>query len=147
MYDVSPSVTTPHGASCARQHRRAGYGLAQKRLVIAEDESLIRMNLKQMLEGLGYLVVGEAGDGVTAINAARDLRPDLVVMDVKMPRLDGLQAADVVVGERVAPVLLLTAYSSREHIRRARAVGVTAYLLKPIRESDLMPAIEIAMAR
>ena len=121
--------------------------MAQTRLVIADDESLIRMNLKETLVGLGYLVVGEAGDGVSAINLARELRPDLVVMDIKMPKLDGIQAAEVLTQERIAPVLLLTAYSDRELVDRARDAGVVAYLVKPFREGDLLPAIEVAMAR
>ncbi len=121
--------------------------MAQTRLVIADDESLIRMNLKETLVGLGYLVVGEAGDGVSAITLARQLQPDLVVMDIKMPKLDGIQAAEVLTQERIAPVLLLTAYSDRELVDRARDAGVVAYLVKPFREADLLPAIEIAMAR
>jgi two-component system, response regulator PdtaR len=121
--------------------------MAQTRLVIADDESLIRMNLKETLVGLGYLVVGEAGDGVSAITLARQLQPDLVVMDIKMPKLDGIQAAEVLTQERIAPVLLLTAYSDRELVERARDAGVVAYLVKPFREADLLPAIEVAMAR
>ncbi len=121
--------------------------MAQTRLVIADDESLIRMNLKETLVGLGYLVVGEAGDGVSAINLSRELRPDLVVMDIKMPKLDGIQAAEVLTQERIAPVLLLTAYNDRELVDRARDAGVVAYLVKPFREGDLLPAIEVAMAR
>jgi two-component system, response regulator PdtaR len=121
--------------------------MAQTRLVIADDESLIRMNLKETLVGLGYLVVGEAGDGVTAINLARSLQPDLVVMDIKMPKLDGIQAAEVLTQERIAPVLLLTAYNDRELVDRARDAGVIAYLVKPFREADLLPMIEVAIAR
>ena len=86
----------------------------QLRLVIADDESIIRMNLRETLVGLGYLVVGDAGDGLSAINLARELRPDLVIMDIKMPKLDGIQAAKVLTEEKIAPVLLLTAYSDRE---------------------------------
>lgn len=121
--------------------------MPQTRVVIADDESLIRMNLKETLVGLGYLVVGEAGDGVSAINLARELRPDLVVMDIKMPKLDGIQAAEVLTQERIAPVLLLTAYSDRELVDRAKEAGVVAYLVKPFREADLLPAMEVAMAR
>ena len=119
----------------------------QLRLVIADDESIIRMNLKETLFGLGYLVVGEAGDGVSVINLARELRPDLVVMDIKMPKLDGIQAAKVLTEERIAPVLLLTAYSDRELVDRAREAGVVNYLVKPFRDTELLPAIEIALAR
>ena len=121
--------------------------MAQRRLVIADDESIIRMNLKETLVGLGYLVLGEAGDGLGAITLARELKPDLVVMGIKMPKLDGIQAAQVLTQERIAPVLLLTAYNDRELVDRARDAGVVAYLVKPFREADLMPAIEIAMAR
>ena len=119
----------------------------QLRLVIADDESIIRMNLKETLVGLGYLVVGEAGDGVSVINLARELRPDLVIMDIKMPKLDGIQAAKVLTEDKIAPVLLLTAYSDRELVDRAREAGVVNYIVKPFRDAELLPAIEIAMAR
>lgn len=119
----------------------------QIRLVIADDESLIRMNLKETLVGLGYLVVGEAGDGVSVINLARELHPDLVLMDIKMPKLDGIQAAKILTQEKIAPVLLLTAYSDRELVERARDAGVVNYIVKPFREAELLPAIEIALAR
>lgn len=119
----------------------------QLRLVIADDESIIRMNLKETLVGLGYLVVGEAGDGVSVINLARELRPDLVVMDIKMPKLDGIAAAKVLTEEKIAPVLLLTAYSDRELVDRAREAGVVNYIVKPFRDAELLPAIEIALSR
>lgn len=121
--------------------------MAQIRLVIADDESLIRMNLKETLIGLGYLVVGEAGDGTSVIHLARELRPDLVLMDIKMPKLDGIQAAKVLTEEKIAPVLLLTAYSDRELVDRAREAGVVNYVVKPFRDAELLPAIEIALAR
>lgn len=121
--------------------------VSQIRLVIADDESLIRMNLKETLIGLGYLVVGEAGDGVSAINLARELHPDLVIMDIKMPKLDGIQAAKILTQEKLAPVLLLTAFSDRELVDRAREAGVVNYIVKPFRDAELLPAIEIAMAR
>ena len=121
--------------------------MAQTRLVIADDESIIRMNLKETLVGLGYLVVGEAGDGVSVINLSRELRPDLVLMDIKMPKLDGIQAAKILTEEKIAPVLLLTAYSDRELVERAKEAGVVNYVVKPFREAELLPAIEIAMAR
>jgi len=121
--------------------------MPQTRIVIADDESLIRMNLRETLVGLGYLVVGEAGDGVSVINLARELRPDLVVMDIKMPKLDGIQAAKVLTEEKIAPVLLLTAHSDKELVERARDAGVVGYIVKPFRDSELMPAIEIARAR
>ena len=121
--------------------------MPQTRIVIADDESLIRMNLRETLVGLGYLVVGEAGDGVSVINLARELRPDVVVMDIKMPKLDGIQAAKVLTEEKIAPVLLLTAHSDKELVERARDAGVVGYLSKPFRDSDLIPALEIARAR
>lgn len=117
------------------------------RIIIADDESLIRMDLREMLTQLGYLVVGEAGDGQSVVNLARELKPDAVIMDIKMPDLDGIEAARILTQERVAPVLLLTAYSDLELIARAREAGVVGYLVKPFRESDLAPAIEIALAR
>lgn len=121
--------------------------MPQIRLVVADDESLIRMNLKETLVGLGYLVVGEAGDGATVIHLARELRPDLVLMDIKMPKIDGIQAAKVLTEEKIAPVLLLTAYSDRELVDRAKEAGVVNYIVKPFREAELLPAIEIAMSR
>jgi AmiR/NasT family two-component response regulator len=118
-----------------------------KRVVIAEDEALVRLDLKESLEGLGYLVVGEAGDGVSAVSMARELRPDVVVMDIKMPEMDGIEAARVLTQEKVAPVLLITAYGQQELVERAKAAGVVGYLVKPWKETDLAPAIEVALAR
>ncbi len=117
------------------------------RIIVADDESIIRMDLKEMLTHLGYLVVGEAGDGMSAVHMARELRPDLVIMDIKMPGLDGVSAAKILTEEQIAPVLLLTAYSQKELIEGAREAGVVAYLVKPFREAELVPAIEIALAR
>jgi AmiR/NasT family two-component response regulator len=117
------------------------------RVIIADDESLIRMDLREMLTNLGYLVVGEVGDGRSAVNLARELRPDIVLMDIKMPDMDGIEAAKTLTEERVAPVLLLSAYSQQELVQRAQQAGVTGYLVKPFRESDLAPAIEVALAR
>jgi response regulator NasT len=117
------------------------------RVIIADDESLIRMDLREMLTNLGYLVVGEAADGRSAVNLARELRPDIVIMDVKMPDMDGIEAAKVLTEERLAPVLLLSAYSQQELVQRARQAGVAGYLVKPFRESDLTPAIEVVLAR
>ena len=111
--------------------------MAQTRIVIADDESIIRMDLREMLTGLGYLVVAEAGDGVTAVNVAREVRPELVIMDIKMPEMDGIEAARILTEERIAPVLLLTAFSQQELVRRAGEAGVVGYLVKPFGETDL----------
>jgi len=105
------------------------------------------MDLREMLSNLGYLVVGEVGDGRSAVNLARELRPDLIIMDIKMPDMDGIEAAKILTEEKVAPVLLLTAYSQRELVERAKEAGVVGYLVKPFRESDLSPAIEVALSR
>jgi response regulator NasT len=105
------------------------------------------MDLREMLTNLGYLVVGEAGDGQSAINLSWELRPDIVIMDIKMPDVDGIEAARVLTQERLAPVLLLSAYSQQELVQRAKEAGVASYLVKPFRESDLIPAIEVALAR
>lgn len=121
--------------------------VAQTRVVIADDESIIRMDLKEMLSGLGYQVVGEAGDGRQAIQMARELKPDLVIMDIKMPEMDGIQAARVLTEEKIAPVLLLTAYSQQELVSGAREAGVVGYIVKPFRQDELMPAIEVALSR
>jgi response regulator NasT len=117
------------------------------RVIIADDESLIRMDLREMLTNQGYLVVGEVGDGRSAVNLARELRPDIVIMDIKMPDMDGIEAAKLMTEERIAPVLLLSAYSLQDLVQRARQAGVAGYLVKPFRESDLPPAIEVALAR
>src|SRR2546430_76373 len=121
--------------------------MGQTRVVIADDESIIRMDLKEMLTGLGYLVVGEAGDGLSAVNQGRELKPDLVIMDIKMPDLDGIAAAKILTEERISPVLLLTAFSQTELIEGAKEAGVVGYIVKPFRESELVPAIEIALSR
>jgi len=117
------------------------------RLVIADDEVIIRMDLKEMLCSLGYVVVAEASDGHNAIKLARDLRPDLVIMDVKMPGLDGIEAAGTLTAEHIAPVVLVTAYSDKCLVARAKDAGVVGYVVKPFQESDLAPCIEIALAR
>ena len=118
-----------------------------RRVVIAEDEALIRLDLKEMLEEEGYLVVGQAGDGQEAVALAEQLRPDLVVMDVKMPVLDGISAAEQIVGAHIAPVVILTAFSQRELVERARDAGAMAYLVKPFTRADLVPSIEMAVSR
>jgi response regulator NasT len=117
------------------------------RVVIAEDEVLIRMDLKEMLTEEGYDVVGEAGDGQEAIRLAEELRPDLVILDVKMPVLDGIAAAEAIARQRIAPVVMLTAFSQRDLVERARDAGAMAYLVKPFTASDLVPAIEVAVSR
>jgi two-component system, response regulator PdtaR len=117
------------------------------RVVIAEDEALIRLDLKEMLEEEGYTVVGEAGDGQQAVELARELGPDLVILDVKMPVLDGISAAEQIAAEGIAPVLMLTAFSQRDLVDRARDAGAMAYLVKPFSKSDVVPAIEIAVSR
>jgi two-component system, response regulator PdtaR len=119
----------------------------RKRVVIAEDEALIRMDLAEMLQEEGYDVVAEAGDGETAVKFAQAHRPDLVILDVKMPVLDGISAAERIAEERVAPVLILTAFSQRDLVERAREAGAMAYLVKPFSKSDLVPAIEMAVSR
>jgi two-component system, response regulator PdtaR len=119
----------------------------QRRVVIAEDETLIRMDLAEMLGEEGYDVVGQAGDGAKAVELAEELRPDLVIVDVKMPVLDGIAAAERIAGQRIAPVVILTAFSQRELVERARDAGAMAYLVKPFTKSDLVPAIEMAVSR
>jgi response regulator NasT len=115
--------------------------------VIAEDEALIRLDLREMLEEEGYAVAGEAGDGETAVRLAEQLRPDLVMLDVRMPVLDGITAAERIVSQRIAPVVIVTAYSQREQVERARDAGAMAYVVKPFSAADLVPAIEIARSR
>ncbi len=117
------------------------------RVLVAEDEGLIRMDLVEMLEEEGYSVVGQAGDGASAVRLATELRPDLVILDVKMPELDGLSAAEQVVSARLAAVVILTAFSERDLVERAREAGVMAYLVKPFQKKDLVPAIEMAVSR
>ncbi len=117
------------------------------RVIVADDESVICMDLREMLSNLGYLVVGEAGDGRSAVNLSRELRPDVVLMDIKMPDMDGIEAAKILTEERIAPVVLLTAFSQQDLVQRAKVAGVVGYLVKPIKEAELAPAIEIALAR
>jgi response regulator NasT len=117
------------------------------RVLIAEDEALIRLDLKEMLEEEGYVVVGEVGDGQAAVDQAQELRPDLVILDVQMPVLDGLAAAEQIAAARIAPVIVLTAFSQRELVERARDAGAMAYLVKPFSKNDLVPAIEVAVGR
>jgi two-component system, response regulator PdtaR len=125
----------------------AGNGGVPRRVVVAEDEALIRLDLVEMLTDGGYLVVGQAGDGRRAVELARELRPDLVILDVKMPELDGISAAERISAEQLAPVVLLTAFSQRSLVERATQAGAMAYLVKPFTAADLFPAIEVAQAR
>ncbi len=133
-------------ATREKEHPTAQPG--RVRVLIADDESLIRMDLREMLTNLGYLVVGEAPDARTAVNMAREIRPDVVIMDIRFENddFDGIEAARILMEERVAPVLLLSAYSDKDLIQRAKEAGVMGYLVKPFREADLPPAIEVAMA-
>ena len=118
-----------------------------RRVLIAEDEALIRLDLTEMLREEGFEVVGEAGDGEEAVALARSTRPDVVIMDVKMPKKDGIDAAAEIVADQIAPVVMLTAFSQRDLIERARDAGAMAYLVKPFNQADLVPAIELAAAR
>ncbi|WP_046320049.1 response regulator [Mycobacterium sp. UM_Kg1] len=118
-----------------------------RRVLIAEDEALIRLDLAEMLREEGYEVVGEAGDGQEAVELAELLRPDLVILDVKMPRRDGIDAASEIAAKRIAPIVILTAFSQRDLVERARDAGAMAYLVKPFTAGDLVPAIELAVSR
>jgi AmiR/NasT family two-component response regulator len=118
-----------------------------RRVVVAEDEALIRMDIVETLRDNGFIVVGEAGDGERAVELAIELRPDLVVMDVKMPKLDGISAAERLSKDNIAPVVLLTAFSQKELVNRASEAGAMAYVVKPFSPNDLLPAIEIALSR
>ncbi|WP_328307834.1 MULTISPECIES: ANTAR domain-containing response regulator [unclassified Actinomycetospora] len=131
-------------AAAAPEAEAAPAGL---RVVVAEDEALIRLDLVEMLREEGYDVVGEAGDGEEAVRLARELRPNLIMMDIKMPGTDGLEAARTIAGERLAPVVMLTAFSQRELVESARDAGAMAYLVKPFSKTDVVPAIELAASR
>ena len=138
MADQDPSTTNAATAAASG---------SSTRVVIAEDEAIIRLDLKELLEDEGYDVVGETGRGDEAIELVRTLRPDLVILDIKMPGVDGLAVARQVAEERIAAVLILTAFSQRELVEQARDAGALAYLVKPFQQSDLIPAIEIALGR
>ena len=122
-------------------------GQTKPRILIAEDEAIIRLDLKEMLEEEGLDVVGEAADGEGAMRLAREMKPDLVILDIKMPGMDGLAASEKIVEEGLAAVLILTAFSQKDLVKRAADAGAMGYLVKPFQKSDLMPAIEIALAR
>lgn len=117
------------------------------RVIIADNESIIRMDLKEILQEAGHKVIGEASDGLKAVELVRRERPDLVIMDIKMPEMDGIAAAKIISQEKLAPVLLLTAFSQKEIVEKAKDSGVLAYLVKPVKEVNLFPAIEIALSR
>jgi response regulator NasT len=119
----------------------------EARVLLAEDEPITRMDLREMLQEMGYQVVGEAADGWEAVQLTRELRPTVVIMDIKMPRLDGLVAAQKIIDQGLSTVILLSAYSQADLIEKGQRAGVAAYLVKPVREAELLPAIEIALAR
>lgn len=121
--------------------------MARLTVLIADDDPIIRLDLKQMLESLEYEVVAEAGDGQLAVELAREHKPDICILDVKMPVMDGIEAVGIITEENIAPTILLTAYSDRELVTRAKDAGVFAYLVKPFKPSDLPPAIEVARSR
>ena len=135
-------MSTDHTRASASEHPNPQAGI-----LIADDESIIRFDLRERLTGLGYTVVGEAADGEAAVMLARRLQPDLVLMDIKMPKMDGIAAASILLQERIAPVVLLTAFSDRDLIEDAREAGVLGYISKPFREADLVPTLEVAIAR
>ena len=117
------------------------------RIIIADNESIIRMDLKELLQEAGHEVIAEASDGAKAVELTRKFHPDLVIMDIKMPEMDGIAAAKIISNEKIAPVLLLTAYSQKEIVEKAKDSGVLAYLVKPVKEANLFPAMEIALSR
>src|SRR5438309_2489233 len=121
--------------------------MARMTVLIADDDPIIRLDLKQMLESLDYQVVAEAGDGRQAVDLAREHKPDVCILDVKMPVMDGIEAVGIITEENIAPTILLTAYSDRELVDRAKSAGVFAYLVKPFKPSDLPPSIEVARSR
>ena len=125
----------------------SGAEAEHSRVVVAEDEALIRLDLVELLEEHGYEIVGQASDGEEAVRLANELEPDLIVMDVKMPKMDGITAADKIAEDRICAVVMLTAFSQRDLIKRAKEAGAMAYVVKPFDASDVIPAIEIAMAR
>jgi AmiR/NasT family two-component response regulator len=141
---ADPGTICLNGRSPAPDERTPSVTI---RVVIAEDEAIIRLDLRETLEEEGYEVVGETGRGDQAIELVRSLRPDLAILDVKMPGMDGLEAARAISAERICGVLMLTAFSQREVIEQARDAGALAYLLKPFQKSDLIPAIEVAIGR
>src|SRR3954470_10002796 len=143
----SPAPRPPQGEPAATTDPKGPSHLSNARVVIAEDEAIIRLDLKEILEEEGYVVVGDTGRGDTAIEMVRDQRPDLVILDIKMPGMDGLEAAKTIADERLAAVLILTAFSQHDLVEQARDAGALAYLVKPFQTSDLLPAIVTALGR
>ena len=144
MSRVAPPSDRP---SVTAEKRTETFTMESLRIVIADDEPIIRLDLRKTLENMGHQVVGEAVDGAKAIDVAREMKPDIVILDIKMPELDGIDGAKVITTEGIAPVLLLTAYSQKDLVDRAKDAGVFAYLVKPFKEADLLPAMEIAISR
>ena len=148
LADVNDDATTPDPMPApAAEHTAYPGEQPRLRIVVAEDEALIRMDLAEMLGESGYEVVGQASNGEQAVELTRELGPDLVIMDVKMPVLDGISAAERIGAERLAPVVMLTAFSQKELVERARDAGVMGYVVKPFTAGDLAPAIDIARSR
>jgi two-component system, response regulator PdtaR len=145
--DQATAAPVPAPPTAAQEDGPAAWEGAGRTVVVAEDEALIRLDIVEMLTEAGYRVVGEAADGEQAVKLAEELRPDLVVLDVKMPVLDGISAAERIVAARIAPVVLLTAFSQKELVERARDAGAMAYVVKPFGAADLLPALEIAISR
>jgi two-component system, response regulator PdtaR len=144
---VVPAANPPSSASSASSAPAGEAADTALRVVIAEDEALIRLDLREMLIDAGFDVVGEAADGEQVVALANELHPDVVICDIKMPKMDGIAAAAQIAGNRVAPVVMLTAFSQRDLIERARDAGAMAYLVKPFEKRDLLPAIEMATSR
>jgi response regulator NasT len=142
--EISPVTQQVSEQNSAADEAAPAVGL---RVLVVEDEALIRLDLTEMLTEEGYVIAGEAGDGEQAVTLARELHPDLVIMDVKMPKVDGIAAAASIVEERIAPVVMLTAFSQRDLIEQARDAGAMAYLVKPFARHELVPAIELAVSR
>ncbi|WHE32390.1 response regulator [Cutibacterium acnes subsp. acnes] len=140
-------ITVSKPQDLTRSTSDSGAEAEHPRVVVAEDEALIRLDLVELLEEHGYEIVGQASDGEEAVRLANELEPDLIVMDVKMPELDGITAADKIAEDRICAVVMLTAFSQRDLIKRAKEAGAMAYVVKPFDASDVIPAIEIAMAR
>ncbi|HEY8305595.1 MAG TPA: response regulator [Lapillicoccus sp.] len=142
-----PTIQEPTIQEPTNQEPPTSAGIGGLRIVVAEDEALIRLDLAEMLAELGYDVVGQASDGEQAVALVQEHRPDVVIMDVKMPVLDGISAAEQIGKERIAPVIMLTAFSQKELVERARDAGVMAYIVKPFTQADLAPAVDIATSR